>query len=355
MTPYPVDQICVQLDELTPDQGTPTTWHLVMPEGVFFHPLHGKLDFRAPFFSEVIRNFESGVRGQDVPIDLHHENKEAGGWVKQLEHRAGEGLFALIEWTTLGVDKVKNKLLRYFSAEFGVHTDPKTRTKYPNTMSAITLTNFPFLKNQPGIEVQLSELATLDETAEAYLLEEYAGVADEDFAGPHRSFPIRTQNDVKDAWDLRGHAADPEAVGRKIVAIAKRKGLTPPDGATEHAAMAEMCPECDKPMAECTCDESMSGEKELALPPAADPNADPNDPKNKKKPTPKKRPAGNEGAHQPGMMHGPKPSITRGRSPDPSSEQTHMTEQNTNTEGTVLAGRVRRAEGPHRPPERASG
>jgi len=31
----------------------------------------------------------------------------------------------------------------------------------------------------------------------------------EDFAGPDQSFPIKVKKDVKDAWDLAGHAANP--------------------------------------------------------------------------------------------------------------------------------------------------
>lgn len=46
----------------------------------------------------------------------------------------------------------------------------------------------------------------------------------EDFAGPNRTYPIVTPQDVKDAGGLIGHADDPEAVKAKIIAIAKRKG-----------------------------------------------------------------------------------------------------------------------------------
>jgi hypothetical protein len=58
--------------------------------------------------------------------------------------------------------------------------------------------------------------------------EERAKVPEEDFAGPHRSFPIRNQQDVHDAAALIGKAEDPEAVKREAIRIAKRKGLTIP-------------------------------------------------------------------------------------------------------------------------------
>lgn len=50
-------------------------------------------------------------------------------------------------------------------------------------------------------------------------------VADEDFAGPHRSFPIRNEHDVHSASKLIGHGANPTSIKRKIIQIAKRKGL----------------------------------------------------------------------------------------------------------------------------------
>ena len=50
----------------------------------------------------------------------------------------------------------------------------------------------------------------------------------DDFAGPSQSFPIRNQSDVDAAAHLIGHAADPDAVKRKAIAIAKRLGLTLP-------------------------------------------------------------------------------------------------------------------------------
>lgn len=52
---------------------------------------------------------------------------------------------------------------------------------------------------------------------------------DSDFAGPHQSFPIRTQQDVYNAARLVGHAANPAAVKAAIIRIAKRKGFSLPD------------------------------------------------------------------------------------------------------------------------------
>lgn len=63
-----------------------------------------------------------------------------------------------------------------------------------------------------------------------------------DFAGPHQSFPIKTQADVDSAAKLIGHADDPEAVKARIKAIAKRKGLSIPEAWKETGTNNERRP-----------------------------------------------------------------------------------------------------------------
>ena len=60
-----------------------------------------------------------------------------------------------------------------------------------------------------------------------------------DFGDPaRRLFPILDQDDVDSAAHLIGKAANPEAVKKRIIAIAKRKGLKIPDAWQEKAAMS---------------------------------------------------------------------------------------------------------------------
>ncbi len=48
------------------------------------------------------------------------------------------------------------------------------------------------------------------------------------FAGPHRSFPINSQEDVEDAAKLIGHADDPTEVRKNVIKIAKKLRLKLP-------------------------------------------------------------------------------------------------------------------------------
>lgn len=58
--------------------------------------------------------------------------------------------------------------------------------------------------------------------------EERDQIDDSDFAGPHQSFPIDSQDHLDAAAHLIGHADDPEAVKKKAIEIAKRKGFKLP-------------------------------------------------------------------------------------------------------------------------------
>lgn len=58
---------------------------------------------------------------------------------------------------------------------------------------------------------------------------------DRDFAGPGRTFPCRNQADLDAAAHLIGKAKDPEAVKRRLIAIAKKKGLRLPAAWEEEA------------------------------------------------------------------------------------------------------------------------
>jgi len=46
------------------------------------------------------------------------------------------------------------------------------------------------------------------------------------FAGPNNTYPIASAADIADAWQLAGHASNPDEVKRKIIEIARKFGWT---------------------------------------------------------------------------------------------------------------------------------
>lgn len=161
----------------TPD-ATYTSWHKIFPHGVFHHPVYGKLDFREPFFQTVKQNFDSRVRKIEPFIDFRHENGEAAGWIKELEIRPGDGMFAKIEWTDIGYNAVKRQHFRYFSPEFGKYTSESTKQTFDNVLNAVALTNIPFLKDLP--DVRLEEFIALSEEEYEDEEEENTELADDE-------------------------------------------------------------------------------------------------------------------------------------------------------------------------------
>jgi hypothetical protein len=71
-------------------------------------------------------------------------------------------------------------------------------------------------------------------------------VPDEDFAGPDKTYPIKTSDDVSDAASLAHHADNPKQVRANIRAIARRKlGMKDEDMPPSLAKDDENCPTCD--------------------------------------------------------------------------------------------------------------
>jgi hypothetical protein len=138
------------------DQDIATTrrsWIPVFPEGVFQHPECGRLVFDETTIPQYVRNFRNKVRHIQPCVDIDHKNEEAAGWIAELQWRRGDGLYALVDWTTEGLGLVKDRRYRYTSAQFGDYLDEETGDIYENVLSAVTLTNFPFLKQSPAIQL----------------------------------------------------------------------------------------------------------------------------------------------------------------------------------------------------------
>lgn len=267
--------------------GTMPQWIKVFPLGQYEHP-RGQLNFDEAFHRRVVQNVNQRVRRIDIALDTDHDNGAANGWLKEARYVPGDGTHLRVDWTKLGEERIRTGAYRYVSPQFGSFTDPKTGKKHDDVLIAVSLTNFPFLKDLPGVgTVSCSELVRLadrataanpdpdndgdDDSTEAGDTDhDYTGpngnrrprraktveknkqmgefalnhpdVPQSDCAGPDHTFPIRNANDVRDAWDLAGHADNPDAVRRRIREIAARKGLSAalPQSAKEKAMSEEI-------------------------------------------------------------------------------------------------------------------
>jgi len=110
-----------------------------------------------------VENFQSNVYGTEIQVNLEHKRgSEAAGWVKDLFIK-GQKLFAKVEWTELGVEKVKKNLFKFVSAELaGIFPHHKTGDEVKDVFIGLALTNTPALKAQHPLALseQLTNLLT---------------------------------------------------------------------------------------------------------------------------------------------------------------------------------------------------
>ena len=91
----------------------------------------------------LVENFANNKAGQEIPIDLNHERKEAAGWLLGVR-RLNNSLFVAPNWNELGLSMVRSKQYRYVSCTIDLVE------KY---LLSVSLTNFPAVNNMRPIEL----------------------------------------------------------------------------------------------------------------------------------------------------------------------------------------------------------
>lgn len=133
----------------------------VMRTGSFKHPSYGKFSITKEHLDGMVKNFSENVRGIELAVDYKHDTEgEAAAWFKGVEVATvekGHALFAEVDWTPRGEEKIRNKEFKYLSGDFNLtYTDAETSKNHGPTLLGAGLTNRPFIKNMDAV-VQLSE------------------------------------------------------------------------------------------------------------------------------------------------------------------------------------------------------
>lgn len=133
--------------------------------GSFNSDQYGKLEITKEFLLSLKNNFDKNVRQYPdgkLPLDYFHESdKIAAGWISavELDDKDGGSLWAAIDWTPSGKQKVLDKELRYLSADFHMNYKPNEGSQtFGPTLFGAGLTNRPFVKNMEPI-LKLSDKA----------------------------------------------------------------------------------------------------------------------------------------------------------------------------------------------------
>jgi len=139
------------------EEGKKTSWVTVTRTGTFSDPRYGKFEISRQMLLAMVANFENNAYGQEIFFDVSHRPSD-GAAAKVLKLAVeGDRLRALVEWTPLGVDAIKNKGYRYLSIEYQENfKDNETGKAYGPVMLGAGLCVRPVVKRLDP--VQLSEI-----------------------------------------------------------------------------------------------------------------------------------------------------------------------------------------------------
>lgn len=132
----------------------------VLKSGTYNTQKYGKITLTKADLQEMVKNFNDGVRaGTALPIDIDHDKGEAAGWMKSFSVDSKGILWADVEWTPLGEQKLTGKQYGFVSAEFHqYYVDPEHSIELNNVITAASLVNRPMLKElQPLVKFSEEE------------------------------------------------------------------------------------------------------------------------------------------------------------------------------------------------------
>ena len=118
--------------------------------------------------AEFAKNFTANVLGRDVVTNIEHLAEEgAVGWIKTVLHKAGDGLYAVVDWTERGLKLLAEQSFRYFSPEvIWENYEATDGTKHNNVLTGLAVTNYPYFgaqtamfseKAAPGAEAWMND------------------------------------------------------------------------------------------------------------------------------------------------------------------------------------------------------
>lgn len=127
--------------------------------GTFHDPRYGEFEITPQMLSAMVSNFNNGVLGQDVFLDVDHDPGQ-GAAAKVTELTVDNGrLRARVDWTAFGESAVRDRGFSYLSAEYHENwRDNETGQTHGPVLMGAALTNRPVIKRLDPI--QLSEKST---------------------------------------------------------------------------------------------------------------------------------------------------------------------------------------------------
>jgi len=120
------------------------------------------LEITSEILLNMKKNFKNNVKKVDLAVDFfHHSNNEAAGWINSVILKENNTeLWIGVDWTEEAEQKIRDKKIRYLSADFDAdYEDNETGKRFGHTLNGAGLTNRPFVK---GMDAILDDLNSVD-------------------------------------------------------------------------------------------------------------------------------------------------------------------------------------------------
>ena len=137
----------------------------VLRTGDFHHGPYGNFKISSQMLSEMVDNFQNGIRGIKPALDYGHDSEGiAAGWFKRLWLSDDKSeLWGEVELTPMATKKLSDKEYGYVSAEFdpAYETNETPKKKVGAVLLGAGLTNRPVIKEMKPV-IELSEGGKMD-------------------------------------------------------------------------------------------------------------------------------------------------------------------------------------------------
>lgn len=160
--------------------GPRRSWIQLAKTGSFTSNRYGQFSITKGDLAQMLLNFESVTPASptELPIDYDHLSMDpkkpgdgiAAGWMKRLQLRNdGSELWAEVEWTEPGAERIERGEYRFVSPSFVKDYTHKDGRKIGTTLIAAAITNHPFLEGMRALTLYsfsaLGDLALTGPTA----------------------------------------------------------------------------------------------------------------------------------------------------------------------------------------------
>jgi phage I-like protein len=154
----------IQLSESLVEPGVTKPMQLLRT-GDFHHGPYGNFKISSKMLSEMVENFNSGIRGIKPALDYGHNSEDvAAGWFKRIYlSDDGTELWGDVDLTPVAIKKLSDKEYGYVSAEFdpSYETNENPKKKVGAVLLGAGLTNRPVIKAMKPV-IELSEGGKMD-------------------------------------------------------------------------------------------------------------------------------------------------------------------------------------------------